>query len=64
MNKNERITMRLTPHDKLKLDELTNALGTSYSMLLRIIITDFFDKNEDRLNYLIDHNTELNAANK
>lgn len=53
-NKDERLTIRLTPHDKLKLDELQKYLNVSYSLLLRSIIQDFIYKNERTINNILD----------
>lgn len=45
----ERITIRLTPNQMQCLKELTQSLGTSYSLLVRTIIQDFITRNEDTL---------------
>lgn len=61
MNKDtDRITTRFSPHEKLKLDELSKALNTSYSNLIRTMVNDFIKNHEDHLNNIID---KYNNAN-
>jgi predicted DNA-binding protein len=50
----DKLTIRLTPHSKLKLLELNQSLNISTSLLIRAIINRFIDKNEDLLNEIID----------
>lgn len=45
----ERVTIRLTPHQMQCLKELTTSLNTSYSLLIRSIIGDFLQRNEETL---------------
>ena len=45
----ERLTIRLTNNQYQVLTELVNALDTSYSLLVRTIIADFLNRNEDVL---------------
>lgn len=49
----QRITVRLTESQMQILSELTEALDTSYSMLVRSIVSDFLTKNEERLERII-----------
>lgn len=50
----ERLTVRFDAHTKLKLDELTASLSTSYSMLIRTMVQSFIIGNEEQLNRIID----------
>lgn len=45
----DRVQIRLNAHQMLCLEELTEALGVSYSLLIRAIIGDFLTRNEDAL---------------
>lgn len=58
----ERVTVRLTPHQMQCLKELSTSLNTSYSLLIRSIIGDFLQKNEDALDR-ITSNTNYSNAN-
>lgn len=60
----ERITVRLTENQMQVLSELTQALDTSYSMLVRSIVSDFLTKNEEQLERIIVKNLYGNADNK
>lgn len=60
----ERITVRLTENQMQVLSELTQALDTSYSMLVRSIVSDFLTKNEDQLERIIVKKLYGNADNK
>ena len=51
--KKEKITIRVTPNQMLVLDELSEATNSSISMLVRSIILDFIQRNEDRLEEII-----------
>lgn len=62
--KTNRISIRLTPHQQLILDELKDALNSSYSVLIRTIIGDFLQKNEDTLYEIIDKHRSENANDK
>lgn len=57
----QRITVRLTENQMLVLSELTQALDTSYSMLVRSIVCDFLTRNEDRLEQIIENKLKGNA---
>lgn len=60
----ERITVRLTENQMQVLSELTQALDTSYSMLVRSIVSDFLTKNEDQLERIIVKKLYGDADNK
>lgn len=61
----ERITVRLDPNQMMVLNELSEALESPISLLVRSIILDFLQRNEDSLYNLIDKkNTEKNAKNQ
>lgn len=49
----QRITVRLTENQMQVLSELTAALDTSYSMLVRSIVCDFLTRNEEQLERII-----------
>ncbi len=59
----ERITVRLTENQMQVLSELTQALDTSYSMLVRSIVSDFLTRNEDQLEKIIVKTRYGNAEN-
>lgn len=50
----QRITVRLNPNQMLVMQELTSALGVSYSQLIRTIILHFLTENEERLERIIE----------
>lgn len=54
MNKKPRLTIRLTPNQSLVVGELTEALHTNASTLIRMIIGDWLCKNEDYIYGLIE----------
>lgn len=53
MTKKNKISVRLTPYQKQCLDELTQAMNTSYSMLIRTIVGDWINQHEDQLERII-----------
>lgn len=53
--KREKISIRITPHQSLVLQEMCQAFGTSYSMLIRTIIGDWLTHNEEYIYHLIDN---------
>lgn len=55
MNKREKVSIRITPHQSLVLQEMSQALNTTYSMLVRCIIGDWLTKNEEYVYKLIDN---------
>lgn len=64
MNRKERISVRLTPYQNQVLTELSTALDTSVSMLVRTIVGDFISRNEERLENIIEQKARGNADNK
>lgn len=48
------MSVRITPNQSLVLNEMCEALGTSYSMLIRTIIGDWLTTNEEYLYRIID----------
>ena len=48
-----RVTVRLTPYQMQCLKELSTSLDTSYSLLIRSIIGDFLERNEEALERII-----------
>lgn len=63
-SKKERITVRLNPNQMQVLRELTEGLNTSYSMLVRTIISDFITKNEDILERITLQHLHTDADNQ
>lgn len=49
----ERVTVRLNAYQMQCLKELSTALNTSYSLLIRSIIGNFLQQNEDALERII-----------
>ena len=62
--KKQRITVRLTENQMQVLSELTQALNTSYSMLVRSIVCDFLTRNEDQLERIITQKLYGNATHQ
>ena len=62
--KKPRITVRLTESQMQVLSELTQALDTSYSMLVRSIVCDFLTRNENQLERIIEEKLYGDANNK
>ena len=60
----QRITVRLTENQMQVLSELTSALDTSYSMLVRSIVCDFLTRNEDQLERIITQKLYGDANNQ
>lgn len=58
MNRKDRVSIRLTPYQYQVLTELSTALDTSISMMIRTIIGDFLTKNEDALERIIERKLE------
>jgi predicted DNA-binding protein len=52
--KKERISIRITPNQELVLKEMSEALNTSISMMIRTILGDWITKNEDYIYRIID----------
>ena len=53
-DKKERINIRITPNQSLVLNEMSEVLDTSISMMIRTIIGDWLTKNEDYIYRIID----------
>ena len=49
-----RISVRLTPNQELVLREMSSALDTSISMMIRTIVGDWITKNEEQIYRIID----------
>lgn len=56
MGKKPRLTIRLTPNQSLVIDELTAALDTNASTLIRTIVGDWLSKNEEYIYRIIEKN--------
>lgn len=54
MGKKPRLTVRLSPNQALVVEELTRALDTNSSTLIRTIVGDWLAKNEHYIYELID----------
>ena len=63
-NKKDRVSIRITPNQSLVLQEMSDALNTSTSMLIRVIIGDWISKNEDYIYKIIDKKRLENAICK
>lgn len=57
----ERVTVRLTPFQMQCLKELSTSLNTSYSLLIRSIIGNFLQQNEESLERIITSKQHNNA---
>lgn len=63
-NKGTKISIRITPNQSLVLAEMSQALDTTYSMLIRTILGDWIAKNEDYIERIIERKTMKNADNQ
>ena len=63
-SKSDKISIRITPNQSLVLAEMSQALGVSYSMLIRTILGDWITKNEEYLEKIIDKKSIQNATNQ
>ena len=61
MNKGCKISIRITPYQEQVLQEMSQTLGTSYSMLIRTILGDWLTKNEEYIYRIIDKKKIENA---
>ena len=52
-NRKERVTVRLNCYQMQCLKELSTSLNTSYSLLIRSIIGNFLQQNEEALERII-----------
>lgn len=52
--KKSRISIRITPNQELVLQEMSEALDTTYSMLIRTIIGNWLAEHEEAIYRIID----------
>lgn len=64
MGKREKISIRISPHQSLVLAEMSEALGCSYSLMIRTIIGDWLKQNEDYIYRIIDKKKVEHAENQ
>ena len=64
MTKNLKISVRLTPWQEQVLNELSQALDVSYSLLVRTIVGSWLTENEEFLYNIIDKKNIKNADNQ
>lgn len=62
--KREKISIRITPHQSLVLQEMCQTLGTSYSMLIRVIVGDWLTQHENYIYKIIDKKKIEDAKNQ
>ena len=62
--KKSRITIRITPNQELVLGEMSEALGTSISMMIRVILGDWITKNEEYIYRIIEKKQSEDGNNK
>lgn len=63
-SKSNKISIRITPWQEQVLSELSGALGVGYSLLIRTIIGNWLEQNEEFLYKFIDKKNFENADNK
>ena len=63
-NKNCKISVRLTSWQEQVLHEMSEALGVSYSLLIRTIIGSWLTTNEDYIDRIIEKKRNEDAANQ
>lgn len=61
--RSDKISIRITPNQALVLAEMSQALDTTYSMLIRTILGDWIAKNEDYIERIIERKNLKNANN-
>lgn len=54
----KKISLRVTDAQLRVLDELSSALNATYSQLIRAILFDFIERNEERLERIITNQKE------
>lgn len=59
MKSSKKLSVRLSESQMLVLGELSTSLDTSISVLLRSIVLDFLQRNEDRLYHIIDERKKI-----
>jgi len=52
--KNDRLTVVIDPHSFLRLTEMKDKLNVSYARLVRTIIINFIENNEEHINNILD----------
>ena len=62
--RSDKISIRITPNQALVLSEMSQALDTTYSMLIRTILGDWIAKNEDYIERIIERKKIDNATDK
>ena len=62
--KKSRISIRITPNQELVLQEMSEALDTTYSMLIRTIIGNWLAEHEEAIYKLVDKKKLEHAKNK
>ena len=62
-NKNCKISVRLTAWQEQVLHEMSEALGVSYSLLIRTIIGSWLTTNEDYIDRIIEKKRNEDATN-
>ena len=62
--RSDKISIRITPAQSLVLAEMSEALGTTYSMLIRTILGDWITKNEDYIDRKIEKKRNEDATNQ
>ena len=62
-NKNCKISVRLTAWQEQVLHEMSEALGVSYSLLIRTIIGSWLTTNEDYIDRIIEKKRNEDANN-
>lgn len=63
-NKNCKISVRLTAWQEQVLHEMSEALGVSYSLLIRTIIGSWLTTNEDYIDRIIEKKRNEDATNQ
>ena len=63
-NRSDKISIRITPNQALVLSEMSQALDTTYSMLIRTILGDWLTTNEDYIERIIERKKTDNATDK
>lgn len=58
-SRDQRLTIRLSSSQMQVLTEITEAVGVSYSLLVRTIILDFLQRNEKIIDDLIENRLEI-----
>ena len=62
-NRTSKISIRITPNQSLVLEEMSQALNTTYSMLIRTILGDWIATNEEYIDRIIEKKRNEDATN-